>query len=250
MCILITWLSNLELYWHYFVNFCRRERWVWAPKAPPSLNPPPQCIALWFIVALLWYKVYFKLIYMIYATIPFRPHSNHPLVCYCYGYSPSLMLIFIDFSVILIHWCLVVIFCGVKSMYCYCRAIKTKGNTPKYGLIFHSTFIGRAGAKNKGRISRYLANKCSIASRIDCFSGTKTQRESLFTWSDSEFISKIAYIRWHFVEFPTQVFGDHLKQQVEDRLKFLDTGEAPQKNIDVMKEATQEVSIRKCLIFN
>lgn len=52
-----------------------------------------------------------------------------------------------------------------------CRALKTRGNTPKYGLIFHSTFIGRAAAKNKGRISRYLANKCTIASRIDCFSG-------------------------------------------------------------------------------
>ena len=51
------------------------------------------------------------------------------------------------------------------------RALKTRGNTPKYGLIFHSTFIGRAGTKNKGRISRYLANKCSIASRIDCFTG-------------------------------------------------------------------------------
>lgn len=44
-------------------------------------------------------------------------------------------------------------------------------------------------------------------------------------------------------EIPTQVFGDHLKQQVEDRLKFLDTGEVPQKNIDVMKEALQEASI-------
>ncbi len=29
------------------------------------------------------------------------------------------------------------------------RALKKKGNTPKYGLIFHSSFIGRAGAKNK-----------------------------------------------------------------------------------------------------
>lgn len=48
------------------------------------------------------------------------------------------------------------------------------GNTPKYGLIFHSSFIGRAGAKNKGRISRYLANKCSIASRIDCFMENST----------------------------------------------------------------------------
>merc|ERR1712167_229909 len=49
------------------------------------------------------------------------------------------------------------------------RALKTKGNTPKYGLIFHSSFIGRADKKNKGRISRYLANKCSIATRIDSF---------------------------------------------------------------------------------
>jgi nucleolar protein 56 len=34
------------------------------------------------------------------------------------------------------------------------RALKTKGNTPKYGLLFHSSFIGRAQPKNKGRISR------------------------------------------------------------------------------------------------
>lgn len=91
------------------------------------------------------------------------------------------------------------------------RALKVRGNTPKYGLIFHSTFIGRAGAKNKGRISRYLANKCSIASRIDCFS-----------------------------EMPTHIFGEKLKQQVEDRLKFYETGDIPKKNIDVMKEALLE----------
>jgi nucleolar protein 56 len=69
------------------------------------------------------------------------------------------------------------------------RALKTKGNTPKvnflkfeilfiqdvylqYGLLYHSSFIGRAGPKHKGRISRFLANKCSIASRIDCYSGS------------------------------------------------------------------------------
>uniref|UniRef100_A0A8C2PT39 Nucleolar protein 56 n=1 Tax=Cyprinus carpio TaxID=7962 RepID=A0A8C2PT39_CYPCA len=88
------------------------------------------------------------------------------------------------------------------------RALKTRGNTPKYGLIFHSTFIGRAAAKNKGRISRYLANKCTIASRIDCFS-----------------------------EVPTSVFGDKLRDQVEERLAFYETGDAPRKNLDVMKEA-------------
>ncbi|XP_055016680.1 nucleolar protein 56 [Boleophthalmus pectinirostris] len=91
------------------------------------------------------------------------------------------------------------------------RALKTRGNTPKYGLIFHSTFIGRAAAKNKGRISRYLANKCTIASRIDCFS-----------------------------EVPTSVFGDKLREQVEERLSFYETGDMPRKNVDVMKEAVQE----------
>jgi len=90
------------------------------------------------------------------------------------------------------------------------RALKTRGNTPKYGLIFHSSFIGRAGAKNKGRISRYLANKCSIASRIDCFSETATT-----------------------------VFGAKMKDQVEDRLKFYETGELPRKNVDVMAEAVE-----------
>lgn len=51
------------------------------------------------------------------------------------------------------------------------RALKARTNTPKYGLLYHSSYIGRAGLKNKGRISRFLANKCSIASRIDCFLG-------------------------------------------------------------------------------
>merc|ERR1712141_364919 len=93
------------------------------------------------------------------------------------------------------------------------RALKTRGNTPKYGLIFHSSFIGRAGAKNKGRISRYLANKCSIASRIDCFS-----------------------------EESTTVFGSKLKEQVEDRLKFYETGDLPRKNVEVMAEAVEEAA--------
>ncbi|KAL6182589.1 PREDICTED: nucleolar protein 56-like [Fragaria vesca subsp. vesca] len=90
------------------------------------------------------------------------------------------------------------------------RALKTKGNTPKYGLIFHSSFIGRASARNKGRMARYLANKCSIASRIDCFADTSTT-----------------------------AFGEKLREQVEERLDFYDKGVAPRKNIDVMKSAME-----------
>ena len=36
---------------------------------------------------------------------------------------------------------------------------------------------------------------------------------------------------------PTSVFGEKLREQVEERLSFYETGEIPQKNLDVMKEA-------------
>lgn len=94
------------------------------------------------------------------------------------------------------------------------RALKTKGNTPKYGLLFHSSFIGRAGPKNKGRISRFLANKCSIASRIDNFSET-----------------------------PSTKFGEVLRKQVEERLEFYATGAPPTKNEVAMVCCSIPVSI-------
>lgn len=90
------------------------------------------------------------------------------------------------------------------------RALKTKGNTPKYGLIFHSPFIGKASSRNKGRISRYLANKCSIASRIDCFADVQTS-----------------------------LFGEKLKEQVEERLEFYDKGTAPRRNVACMQEVVE-----------
>lgn len=51
------------------------------------------------------------------------------------------------------------------------RALRTGGKTPKHGLIVHSSFIGRASARNKGRMARCLAAKCSIAARVDYFGG-------------------------------------------------------------------------------
>lgn len=94
------------------------------------------------------------------------------------------------------------------------RAMKTKGNTPKYGLLFHSTYIGRAQKRDKGRIARYVSNKCSIASRIDCFN-----------------------------DDASSVFGEKLRDQIEDRLKFYETGEVPRKNQEVMTEAQEEAKI-------
>jgi len=50
------------------------------------------------------------------------------------------------------------------------RALKTKHDTPKYGLIYHASLIGQAEPKNKGKISRVLAAKASLAIRVDALS--------------------------------------------------------------------------------
>ncbi|KAF8721041.1 hypothetical protein HU200_023454 [Digitaria exilis] len=47
------------------------------------------------------------------------------------------------------------------------RALKTKHSTPKYGLIYHASLIGKAAQKNKGKISRSLAAKTALAIRYD-----------------------------------------------------------------------------------
>lgn len=47
------------------------------------------------------------------------------------------------------------------------RAMKTKHDTPKYGLIYHASLVGQSGAKNKGKVSRMLAAKAALAIRFD-----------------------------------------------------------------------------------
>ena len=94
------------------------------------------------------------------------------------------------------------------------RALKSKGkcNTPKYGLIYNSTFIMKAKDKNKGRISRYLANKAAMAVRLDCFLDKQTNK-----------------------------YGLAFRDQVEQRLKFFKEGTIPQKNMDVMNKIKLEI---------
>lgn len=50
------------------------------------------------------------------------------------------------------------------------RALKTKHDTPKYGLIYHASLIGQATGKNKGKIARMLATKATLGLRVDALS--------------------------------------------------------------------------------
>merc|ERR1711879_646617 len=97
------------------------------------------------------------------------------------------------------------------------RALKARsGKTPKYGLIFGSSWISRAKDKDKGRMSRVLSNKLAMAARIDSFSKPG---------------------------FATNVYGTKLREQLEERLNYWATGKVPRTNQEVMEEAFDEVEV-------
>jgi nucleolar protein 58 len=82
------------------------------------------------------------------------------------------------------------------------RALKTKHDTPKYGLIYHASLIGQAAPKNKGKIARVLASKASLAIRVDALG------------ENAETDISVAL---------------ECRQKVEARLRQLETGEPYQK---------------------
>merc|ERR1712037_1076941 len=90
------------------------------------------------------------------------------------------------------------------------------GKTPKYGLIFGSSWISRAKDKDRGRMSRVLSNQLAKAARIDCFS---RPGES------------------------TNVYGQKLREQLETRLDYWATGKVPRTNTEVMDEAFELVQV-------
>ncbi|KAK1443315.1 nucleolar protein Nop56/Nop58 [Babesia gibsoni] len=96
------------------------------------------------------------------------------------------------------------------------RALKTRSNTPKYGLIFQSGFIGKASLKHKGRAARYLANKCALAARLDCF-----------------------------CDVNSNIYGKHMVDLLGRRMEYLAGGPAHETSMDMMRAATEEYKAYK-----
>jgi len=91
------------------------------------------------------------------------------------------------------------------------RALKTKHDTPKYGLIYHAALVGQCPPKLKGKISRVLAAKTALATRTDALGDT---------------------------EEPTVAIG--YRERVESRIKALEGGKIHQLSGTSKGKATQE----------
>ncbi|KAJ7499409.1 Nop domain-containing protein [Mycena latifolia] len=59
------------------------------------------------------------------------------------------------------------------------RALKTKHDTPKYGLIYHASLIGQAPPKLKGKMARMVATKAALSIRVDALTDSDGKSDAL-----------------------------------------------------------------------
>ena len=90
------------------------------------------------------------------------------------------------------------------------RALKTKHDTPKYGLIFHASLVGQASLKNRGKIARTLAAKSALSLRYDALVGLTTRS------GDS------ANVEMEDADIDGPTVGIKYREKVERRLRILE----------------------------
>lgn len=107
------------------------------------------------------------------------------------------------------------------------RALKAKKDTPKYGLIYHAQLVGAASVKNKGKISRSLAAKAALATRVsENFQMSKDKGSWMGMSNDLLFDGNLFYkdyfdlnlIRFVFMMIP--LLGFAISYEIRDYLLF------------------------------
>merc|ERR1712241_134099 len=102
------------------------------------------------------------------------------------------------------------------------KALKTKHDTPKYGIIYHAQVVGQASAPLKGKASRMLAAKAALACRADAlFESLEANNQNKDVKFDPEWIDKRDRIN-------KGELGLEGRTQVETRIRILEGGHSLQ----------------------
>lgn len=134
----------------------------------------------------------------------------------------------IDFSVMYLprwmrlqqHSFIATFHCSLGAEKALFRALKTKKDTPKYGLIYHAQLIGSASLKNKGKMARSLAAKASLATRVNWKSDESWRRNNL----KKKQFKRIPLQLDAFGEDVQFELGVEHKAKLESRLRVLEEG--------------------------
>ena len=116
------------------------------------------------------------------------------------------------------------------------RAIKTKHDTPKYGLLYHASLVGQAAPKVKGKISRTLAAKCALCIRVDALG---EQEEATVGLSHLQAVeSRIRYLEGHIT--PNVLSGSKHPKYVKSTNPVYNTAGDATSNIEEESKPTKK----------
>ncbi|KAJ4472003.1 hypothetical protein J3R30DRAFT_3522534 [Lentinula aciculospora] len=132
------------------------------------------------------------------------------------------------------------------------RALKTKHDTPKYGLIYHASLIGQAPPKLKGKMARMVAAKAALSTRVDALANSdeksETDAPSIGIAHRAKLESRLRALEYQDGASGVRRFGENSKKQQ----KFQMSGETKVYNtqadlVPTQRESPMETAIKVVL---
>lgn len=126
------------------------------------------------------------------------------------------------------------------------RALKTKHDTPKYGLLYHASLVGQATGKNKGKIARVLAAKAAVSLRYDALAEDRDDSGEIGLESRAKVESRLSQLEGRDLRTTPKVVRDAKKVEItEARAYNADADAAPVEEADSDDEEEEEVNNEK-----
>ncbi|CAI5760796.1 unnamed protein product [Candida verbasci] len=111
------------------------------------------------------------------------------------------------------------------------RALKTKHDTPKYGILYHASLVGQATGKNKGRIARVLAAKAAISLRYDCFDEERDDEDESFGLENrSKVENRLSQLEGRDLRTTTKINRQQKKIDISEARAYNADADAPKIN--------------------
>lgn len=100
------------------------------------------------------------------------------------------------------------------------RALKTKHDTPKYGLIYHASLVGQATGKNKGKIARVLAAKAAVALRYDALCEERDDSGDYGLSVRAKVESRLSALEGRDMRTTSKISTDFQKVEIKDSKQY------------------------------
>lgn len=133
------------------------------------------------------------------------------------------------------------------------RALKTKHDTPKYGIIYHASLVGQASGKSKGRIARTLAAKAAVSLRYDCFDEERDESDDFGLENRAKVEGRLSQLEGRDMRTTSKVVREQPKVEITEARAYNADADstaaaaaaAPTADSDDEESETEEVEEKK-----